>query len=99
MCLYDIPQQSICRSVPGKMWILKVALFCLLSYEIVSQTVDPTVELSTGLIKGRTVNTHYDEDTTNYKQRVNTFYGIPYGQAPVGNLRFEVIFRSYITNS
>lgn len=44
---------------------------------------DPVVEITDGEVRGIITKTHDGEN-------IYAFLGIPYGQAPVGDLRFKV---------
>ena len=59
-----------------------------------AQEVDrPIVEITLGLVQGKTVATHYPGVS------VNSFYGIPYGQPTGGELRFSVSVLVWISNN
>ena len=53
-------------------------------HTIVGLEDGPIIDISSGSIQGKVVATHYDIN-------VNSFYGIPFGAPPVGDLRFEVL--------
>ena len=56
-------------------------------------SAQPQVEISSGLVEGRNINTHYRDDEGR-RVSVNSFYGIPFAKPPVGNLRFAVSINS-----
>ena len=66
------------------MWPLLYALLVGLA-----SAQSPVVEISNGFVRGRNINTHY-EDEDGDTIRVNSFYGIPFAKSPVDQLRFAV---------
>lgn len=69
--------------------IVGVLTVCLVGLSLAQEDPGPIVEIDNGLIQGRVIETHY-EDSATRSQFVNSFYGIPFGLPPVGDLRFEV---------
>jgi len=47
----------------------------------------PQVDIESGTVEGRRIRTHYEADGNN-TVFVNSFYGIPYAEAPIGDRRF-----------
>lgn len=59
-------------------------LTLLVSIQCIKAEEPPTIETSTGLVKGFKQTTYFSG--TEYY----SFKGIPYGEPPIGQLRFEV---------
>ncbi|XP_070551084.1 esterase SG1-like [Ptychodera flava] len=65
--------------------IVRCAILLALFGHIIAD--DPVVEVKTGKIVGKSVQfTHKDVDV---ERTVHVYKGIPYAEAPVGNLRFR----------
>ena len=65
------------------MILLIVSALALTSSVWAQDETGPIVEISTGSVLGKFVETHYGINVT-------SFWGIPYGAPPNGSLRFEV---------
>nr|XP_002730994.1 PREDICTED: carboxylesterase 3B-like [Saccoglossus kowalevskii] len=61
-------------------------LSVFLTFVAVGRARDPTVETTSGLVRGRA--TEFSHKDTDVRRTVHVFKGIPYAEPPVGDLRF-----------